>query len=79
MTSSQIKERMNKLNEEILDLQDIVFEENIPQSERSDFVGVCWHTPEQLANAKKRIAELNQELEELGNQENLLRATRMWF
>lgn len=74
MTLSQIKMRMNSINEEILDLQDIVFEESIPQAERSSFVGVHWHTPEQVANAKKRIAKLEQELEQLGEEENLARA-----
>ena len=78
MTLSQIEARRDRIYNQILDLQDIVFEETIPQEERSSFVGVRWHSPEQVANAKKRIAELEQELEQLGEQENLARAMA-WF
>ena len=74
MTIGEITEKQYRISEEILDLQDIVLEETIPQEERSFFVGVQWHSEEAVEAAKKRIAELEQELEKLGEKENLARA-----
>ena len=79
MTPSQIRARINSIDEEILQLQDIVFEENIPQEERSSYVGVRWHSKEAVQAAKDRIAKLEQELKVLEEQENLARATGTWF
>lgn len=76
MNLSQIEARIHRINDQILDLQDIVFEENIPQEERSScfYVGVRWHSKEAVEAAKKRIAELEKELAELNDQENLAMA-----
>lgn len=74
MTLSQIEARIDRINDQILDLQDIVFEEKIPQEERSFYVGVQWHSKETVEACKKRIAELEKELAKLNDQENLARA-----
>lgn len=79
MTIGEIAERQYRINEEILDLQDIALEETIPQEERSFYVGVQWHSKEEVEAAKKRIAKLEQKLKWLGEQENLARATGNWF
>ena len=75
MTPSQIEARINRINEQILDLQDITFEENIPKEERSSifYQGTRWHSDEEVQAAKKRISELQRELEKLEEQETLIR------
>lgn len=57
--------RIEEINDRILDLQDITIQEQIPESERSWYVGVHWYTKEEIARAKAEIAELEQELLEL--------------
>lgn len=74
MTIGEIVARQHRINEEILDLQDIVIEETIPQEQRSFYVGVRWHSKEAVEAAKKRITELEQELDKLREKENLARA-----
>ena len=54
--------RIEEINDRILELQDITIQEDIPESERSDYVGVHWYTKEEIARAKAEIAELEQEL-----------------
>ena len=57
--------RIEEINDRILVLQDIAIQEDIPESERSWYVGVRWYTEEEIARAKAEIAELEQELLEL--------------
>lgn len=57
--------RIEEIKNIIFELQDIVFQEKIPESERSRYVGVHWYTKEEIAWAKAEIAELEQELREL--------------
>lgn len=59
--------RIEEINDRILDLQDITFQEQIPESERGEvfYVGVHWYTEEEVAEAKAEIAKLEQELLEL--------------
>lgn len=76
MTIEQLQEEIYRNNDKILDLQDIVFEEQIPQEERKGHFGVNWHTKEQIEDAKKRIEELESRNRELDNQINSLLATR---
>lgn len=59
--------RIEEINDRILDLQDITFQEQIPESERGEvfYVGVHWYTEEEVAKAKAEIAKLEQELLEL--------------
>lgn len=76
MTIEQLQEEIYRNNDKILDLQDIVFEEQIPQEERKRHFGVDCHTKEQIEDAKKRIEELESRNRELDNQINFLLATR---
>lgn len=54
--------RIEEINDRILVLQDITIQEEIPESERSGYIGVHWYTKEEIARAKAEIAELEQEL-----------------
>ena len=76
MTIEQLQEEIYRNDDKILDLQDIVFEEQIPQEERKGYFGVNWRTKEQIEDAKKRIEELESRNRELDNQINFLLATR---
>lgn len=70
MKFSEIIDKRLQLEDEILDLQDIVVEESIPQEERHLYIGVHWHTQEQIDAAKKRIAELEEEVRKLFEEED---------
>lgn len=79
MSLQEIQARRFRIEDEIFALQDIVFEEQISKEERSMYVGVRWHSDEAVKRAKERIAELENELEELNNKENLLIAQGVRF
>lgn len=79
MTLQEVEARRFRIEDAILSLQDIALEGEISKEERSMYVGVRWHSDAAVQRAKERINELKQELEELGEQENLLRAQGVWF
>ena len=77
MTIDQLQNEIFRNNDEIWELQDITLEEQIPEEERSSFVGVYWHTPEQIKRAKERIQELEARNRELDEQINYCLASRL--
>lgn len=77
MTIDQLQNEIYLNNEKILDLQDIVFEEQISEEERKSFIGVHWHSKEQIERAKARIQELEARNRELDEQINYCLASRL--
>ena len=77
MSIDQLQREIFRNNNEILDLQDIVLEEQISEEERKSFIGVHWHTKEQVKRAKARIQELEARNRELDDQINYCLASRL--
>ena len=71
MNLKQIRAMRVKCEEELLDLEDIIFEESIPQEEREHLIGVYWHTPEEIQEAKRCKAKLEKKVASLYEQETL--------
>lgn len=77
MTIEQLQKEIYRNNDRILNLQDIAFEEQIPEDEREWYVGVHWHSKVQVASAKKQIEELEAKNREFEEQINLMMAIRL--
>ena len=77
MTIEQLQKEIYRNNDRILNLQDIAFEEQIPEDEREWYVGVHWHSKEQIERAKARIQELEARNRELDEQINYCLASRL--
>lgn len=79
MKLDEIVDRRFQLEDEILDLQDIAFEATVPQEERHLYIGVHWHTQEQVDAAKRRIVQLEGEVNKLLDAEDRAKIIRGRF
>lgn len=79
MNLEQILAKRVRCEEELLDLNDIIFEESIPQEEREHLIVDHWHTPEEIQEAKRRKARLEREIAALYEQETLAKLSSYRF
>lgn len=75
MELSKIDERIDSINNEILRLQDIAIEADIPNVAHPLYAKKCWHSPEKVQAAKNSIIKLNGELNKLFDKKRLAKAS----